>query len=178
MDAEAQRRVVGPRYLRLIEKHLRVLHDQPAHGNRGFFLDHVVIAHLLAFFNPNVQGLRSIEDLFEDPKRRKKFGLARAPKSTMADAQRLFDPDLLLPLIDSLVHRAQIQPHDRRLDVLTRKLLAVDGSFFAVAPRIAWALYNQSEATGTRKGQVRLHINFDVLKGIPEAAAITSRPST
>ncbi len=58
MDAEAQRKVVGPRYLRLIEEHLRVLHDQPAHGNRGFFLDHIVIAHLLAFFNPNVQGLR------------------------------------------------------------------------------------------------------------------------
>jgi len=174
MNAEPQRQVVGPRYLRLIEEHLDVLHNQPAHGNRGFFLDQLVIAHLLAFFNPSVQGLRSIEDLFEDPKRRKKFGLVRAPKSTIADAQRLFDPDLLLPLIDSLVQRAQIQPHDRRLDVLTRKLLAVDGSFFAVAPRILWALYNQSEATGIRKGQVRLHINFDVLKGIPEAAAITS----
>ncbi len=54
--------------------------------------------------------------------------------------------------------------------------MAVDGSFFAVAPRILWALFNQSEATGTRKGQVRLHINFDVLKGIPAPVCANHEP--
>ena len=52
--------VAGLRYLRLIESQLTQLRDQPAHGNREVFLDHLVIAHLLAFFNPQVKGLRSV----------------------------------------------------------------------------------------------------------------------
>ena len=157
--------LVGARYTRLIEEHLEVLHNHPAHGNRNVFLDQMVVAHLLAFFNPMIKGLRGIEDIFEHRRVRQRHGMPRLPKSTVSDAQRVFDPSLLLPLIDSLVERAQIQPHDKRLDTLTQKLLAVDGSFFAVAPRIAWALYNQSEAVGIRKGQVRIHVDFDVLKG-------------
>ncbi len=46
---------------------------------------------------------------------RKRAGLARVPASTLADAQRLFDPELLLPLFESLKKRAGIQPHDRWL---------------------------------------------------------------
>ncbi len=165
--------LIGIRYTRLIEDYLEHLHDQPAHANRDVFYDQLVVAHLLAFFNPSVTGLRSIEDLFEHPRIRKRYGIPRMPKSTVSDAQKIFDPALLLPLIDSLVERADIQPHDNRLDSLTQKLLAVDGTFFAVAPRIAWALYNQSEKKGVRKGQIRVHVDFDVLKGVPECCTVT-----
>ena len=56
----------GRRYLRLIEEQLEGLHEQPAHGNRELFMDQLVVGHLLAFYNPAVTGLRSIEDIFED----------------------------------------------------------------------------------------------------------------
>jgi len=172
--AKTVRNLFGARYVRLIEDHLQALHKHPSHRNRELFLDQLVVAHLLAFFNPAITGLRSIEDIFEHPKNRKRYGAPRLPKSTVSDAQRVFDPALLLPLIESLLERASIQPHDQRLDTLTQQLLAVDGSFFAAAPRIAWALYNQSEKKGIRKGQVRLHVIFDVLKGVPESCTITS----
>jgi hypothetical protein len=160
--------IVGRRFIRLIEDQLHRLHELPAHANRNVFLDHVVIAHLLAFFNPGVRGLRTIEDIFDHPLIRQRFAVPRLPKSTVSDAQNLFDPKLLLPLIEMLRQRAGIQPHDPRLDVITRELLAVDGSFFTVAPRIAWAVYN-----GSGKGNVRLHVQFNILDGLPDQTTLT-----
>ena len=160
---------MGRRFIRLIEEQLRRLHQHPAHGNRNVFLDHLVIGHLVAFFNPGVRGLRTLEDIFDDPRVRKRFDIPRLPKSTVSDAQALFDARLLLPLIESLRQRADIQPHDPRLDVITRQLLAVDGSFFTVAPRIAWAVYN-----GSGKGNVRLHVQFNVFDGLPDHVSLTS----
>ena len=132
------------------------------------FLDHLVVAHLIAFFNPGVRGLRSIEDLFQDRRFRKRLRLPRLPKSTVSDAQRVFDPAAVLPIIQSLRKRLGRQPHDPRLDVLTRELLAVDGSFFTVAPRIAWAIFNNRG-----KGNVRLHLQFNVFDGLPDHVTLT-----
>jgi len=99
--------------------------------------------------------------------------MPRVPKSTLADAQRLFDPGLLLPLFESLKKRAKIQEHDSRLDGVTNKLLAVDGSFFAVASRVAWALYNHSAKNNVTQGNVRAHMHFDILRGLPAHATLT-----
>jgi len=164
----SEEQLVGRRFLRLIEDQLNHLHQRPHHGNRHIFFDQVVVAHLLAFYNPGLRGLRGIEDVFEDRRVRKRLGAPRLPKSTLSDAQRLFDPELLKPIIQSLKQRAGLQPHDARLDEVTRKLLAVDGSFFTVAVRIAWALFN-----GSGKGNVRAHVQFNVLQGLPEQVTLT-----
>src|SRR5262245_7508234 len=107
-------RITGMRYARLLEDALRGLRSHAEHPNRTLFYDHVVLAHLLAFFNPAVISLRKIEDAFENRSVRKHFGTPRIPKSTLADAQRLFDPALLLPLIESLKQRVGATPHDPR----------------------------------------------------------------
>jgi hypothetical protein len=169
-------RVVGRRFLRVLDDLLEDLRRHHDHPNRSLFYDDVVVAHLLAFFNPALRGLRSIQELFDDPKVRKSFGSPRVPRSTLADAQRMFDPALLTPLIRALQQRLGTLARPAPLDELTRKLLAVDGSFFAVAPRIAWALYNQSSAKNgrhIRKGNVRLHTHFDILRGIPDQVGLT-----
>lgn len=163
----------GRRLIRPLEEQLQHLHSHCTHGNRTFHYDQLVVAHLLVFFNPALTSLRTIEDAFDNPRIRKRAGLPRVPKSTLADAQRLFDPALLLPLVESLKTRVGIQPHDRRLDKITQELLAVDGTFFAVAPRIAWALYNKSAREKVRKGNVRAHVHFDILRGVPVHATLT-----
>lgn len=161
--------IVGRRFIRVIEDELRHLRTHKSHQNRSLTLDRVVVAHLLAFFNPAMKSLRKIEDVFDIPAVRKRIDLPRIPKSTLADAQRLFDPQLILPLIESLKRRMGVHPHDVRLDALTQKLLAVDGTFFAVAPRIAWAVYNS-----TQTGSVRAHVHFDIVQGIPDQATLTA----
>lgn len=166
--------VEGLRYLRLIESQLARLRAHPAHGNREVFLDHLVVAHLLVFFNPQVKGLRSVEDIFDLPGLRARYGVPYLPKSTVSDAQAVFDPELLRPILDSLIDKAGIQPSDSRLDAVTQELLAVDGSFFAVAPRIAWALFNKScKKGGSNKGHVRAHVQFDIRLGLPVETSLT-----
>jgi hypothetical protein len=173
----------GRRLFRLIEDQLRHLHNAPAHGNRTFFYDQLVVAHLLAFFNPVLHSLRRIEDAFDVPSVRRLFRMPPAAKSTIADAQRLFDPQLLQPIFEDLKQRVALQPHDARLDALTRQLLAVDGTFFAVASRITWAVYNRKSDGGVRpptgrrglttKGNVRAHVHFDILHGTPDGFTLT-----
>ncbi len=164
---------MGRRFIRLLDGQLQHLRQHCGHGNRCFFYDQLVVAHLLAFFNPILAGLRKIEDVFDVPAVRKRMKMPRVPKSTLADAQRLFDPQLLLPLFESLKERANIQEHDPRLDGVTNKLLAVDGSFFAVASRIVWALYNHSAKNNITQGNVRAHVHFDILRGLPVHATLT-----
>lgn len=170
-------RVSGLRYARLLEGELDCLRGHRDHPNRSLFFNHLVLAHLLAFFNAAVCSLRKIEDAFENPSLRKHFGTPRIPKSTLADAQRLFDPLLVLPIIERLKQRLGQCPHDPRLDQVTRQLLAVDGTFFAVAPRIAWALFQHTPQAQSdrpvRKGHVRGHFHFDILRGIPDHVSLT-----
>ena len=47
-------------------------------------------------------------------------------------------------------------------------LTAVDGSIFRAFPRMAWALWKDSEHRG-----VKLHLHFDVFCGTPLDASIT-----
>lgn len=161
-------KIIGRRFIRILESHLQSLHAHRDHGNRDVFYDHLVVAHLLVFFNPTVTSLRKIDDLFDHAEVRKRFGSPRLPKSTVSDAQRVFDPHLLRPIMESLKPQAQTHPHDARLDAITRQLLAVDGSFFTVAPRIAWAVFN-----GSGKGNLRTHVQFDVRQGLPEHVTLT-----
>ncbi len=164
---------MGRRFLRLLDGQLQHLREHCSHGNRSLHYDQLVVAHLIAFFNPILNGLRKIEDVFDVPAVQKRLKMPRVPKSTLADAQRLFDPELLLPLFESLKERAGIQEHDHRLNGVANKLLAVDGSFFAVASRIAWALYNHNAKNNVTRGNVRAHVHFDILRGVPDHATLT-----
>ncbi len=89
---------MGRRFIRLLDGQLHHLRQHCSHGNRRLFYDQLVVAHLLAFFNPILAGLRKIEDVFDVPAVRKRLKMPRVPKSTLGDAQRPFDPGLLLPL--------------------------------------------------------------------------------
>jgi hypothetical protein len=170
--------VVGGRLVDLIDKPLRALRASgalPAHGNRQLFADHIVIAHLVAFFNPVAKSLRRIEDVFQSPRARRRFDLPRVPRSTLSDAQALFDPALLRSLIDSLSAQVRLLPHDARLDSITRQLMIVDGTFFAVASRVAWALYNRNNNpdAAIHKGGIRVDVHFDLLRGTPHTAIVS-----
>ncbi len=140
--------VGGRGFVRVTDDELGSVREHCDHPNRTIFYDQMVVAHLLAFFNPAMKSLRTIEDVFRVPKMLQRFSLPKIQKSRLADAQRLFDPELVWPLIESVKKRLELVPHDTRLDALAQELQSVDGTFFAVAPRIVWAVYN-SKQTGS-----------------------------
>lgn len=166
--------MVGRRLLHPLEHWLRELHRLPAHGNRSLLADHVLVAHLVAFMSPALKSLRRIEEVFQHPAVQRRFGLPRVPRSTLSDAQAVFDPRLIDPIVADLRQRVPVLAHDPRLDELLKTLTAVDGSFFALAPRVAWALYTKPNTPHPRrKGNIRIDVHFNVLAGVPEQAIVT-----
>jgi hypothetical protein len=171
----------GGRYIDRLEPQLEWLAEASRrHGNQVVLMSHVLVAHLLTFFNPVVASLRRLDDFFDLPDVRKRLGAPRLPKSTLSDAQRLFDPTLLLLIVEELKAKLRLTPRKPRLDQITQQLLAVDGSFFTVAPRITWAVYNKPKRGDStqRRGAVRIDVHLDVLHGVPVFAGVVTDGQT
>src|SRR5262245_14408748 len=76
-------KIVGAKYIRLLEKQLHQMRGETDHGNRRLFLDDVFVVYLLAFFNPTIRSLRTIEDLSQTVQARKHLAVDRICKSTL-----------------------------------------------------------------------------------------------
>lgn len=172
--------VMGSKYVRLLEAHLRGLRNSDAHGNRHLFLDDVVIAHLLAFFNPTLRSLRTIEDFSQTRQATRHLSVRRLCKSTLSDFHRLADPGLLQPLIQRL-HAAAVKQQGPLLPLglpqTLGKVLAVDGSFFTVAADVAWAVGHRTNR-GKRRASVRLDTHLDIATWLPEVIDVSGRETS
>ena len=167
--------VRGDKQVRMLDQHLRALRDRTAHGNRALFLDDVVIAHLLAFFNPTLRSLRTIEDFSQTRQAQRRLSVRRLCKSTLSDFHRLADPALLEPIIRRLHAAAAARgggalPAD--LPQMLGKVLAVDGSFFSVAADVAWAVQHGTNG-GEQRASVRLDMHLNVATWLPEVIDVS-----
>jgi Transposase DDE domain len=163
--------VHGGKYVVMLQKHVAALrreHADGVHGNQRLFADDVVIAHLLAFFNPTVKSLRTIEEFSQTRQAQKHLTLRKLCKSTLSDFHRLADPTLLQPIIASLLSEVRAKgrlPTD--LPEALGQVLAVDGSFFAVAADVAWAVKHATNQ-GKPRASARLDVHLDVATWMPE----------
>jgi hypothetical protein len=168
--------VMGGKYVRMLERYVRSLRDEDAHGNRRLFLDNVVIAYLLAFFNPTLRSLRTIEDFSQTRQAQRHLSIRKLCKSTLSDFNRVADPTVLEPLIQHLQataaqRRAPGFPTD--LPKTIGKVLAVDGSFFTVAADVAWAVRHRTNQ-GQAKAGVRVDVHLNIANWLPEVIAVSS----
>ncbi len=165
--------VLGGKYVRTLAKQLAELRRRDdAHGNRKLFLDDVFVVYLLAFFNPTVRSLRTIEDFSQTRQVQKHLSVPKLCRTTLADFHRLADPERLTPILDAL--RAQLsrkQAGLRRepgsLEDLLRRAVAVDGTFLEVAADLAWAIRGDNNH-GHECWNVRLDVHVAVESQVPE----------
>jgi len=171
-----KKNVVGLPQLRFVSElvgHLRTAYEHP---NRKLFLDDLLIALLLAFFNPVVRSLRGVEDASQMPGINQHLTIDALRRSTTSDAMNLFDPDLLLPLIHDL--RARVSPRqadatDGTLRGLLNRLIAFDGTFFRTASDVAWALCERHASR--LRGRVRLNLHLSVRDGVPTGVSVAGK---
>lgn len=169
--------ISGGKYIRILDTHVRALRDRSAHGNRQLFLDDVVIAHLLAFFNPTLRSLRTIEDFSQTRQAQRHLSVRRLCKSTLSDFHRMADPALLEPIIARLQSVAAARggrgvPAD--LPRTLGQVLAVDGSFFSVAADVAWAVQHRG-SNGRSRASVRLDMHLNVDTWLPEVVTVSGK---
>ncbi len=153
-----------------MERLVDQLREQDSHGNRQLFLDDVFVAYLLAFFNPGLRTLRTIEDFSETRQAQKHLTIKKLCKSTLSDFNKLADPARLQPLLDHLrreVLKAGPEKAAEPLADLYRKVLAVDGTFLKAAASVAWAIRRRGGKTGAR-----LDFHVDVETWLPELLVI------
>lgn len=161
----------GTRMIRQMQHLLGRLHSagtaRDRAGNRRLFCDQYLSLLLLYFFTPALKSLRALQQATNWEKTRQKLGIRRTSLGSLSEASSVFDAELVRPIIAELATQAAPLKQGREAEAL-QGLTAVDGSVFAALPRMMWALW----ADETHRG-VKLHMHFDVLKGVPCEATLT-----
>ena len=169
-------KVIGAKYVRLLEKQLHQLREESAHGNRQLFLDDVFVIYLLAFFNPTIRSLRTIEDLSQTRQAQKHLTVDKICKSTLSDFNQLIDPNRLVPVMAAL--RSQLSRKqggrssvDGDLNELLKQTVAVDGTFLHAVAEVAWSIANSNNHGATRH-RARLDAHLNVSTWLPETIVV------
>lgn len=165
--------LLGSKYVAFLEDHLRQLRCAYGHFNRVLFYDDLVVAYLFAFFHPTVRTLRLLDDLSQVPAMAKHLSTDRLCRSTISDANALFDAQLLEPIIEHLRGRVpQLKQRDPQLTELLKQIVIVDGSLFTTASHVAWAL-RQRRPNGKGRASARLNLKLDCAGGLPEGVIVS-----
>jgi hypothetical protein len=135
--------------------------------NRGLYFDNYASLILLFFFNPIVTSLRGIQQASELKKVQHKLGCSRTSFGSLSEAARVFDAEALQHIVGELAEEALPLSTGKDAEVL-RGLTAVDGSLLPALPKMAWALW-----TDEKHRAAKLHLQFDVFKGVPMYATVT-----
>jgi hypothetical protein len=160
-------------------EHLPSLSDHP---NRRLQTRDVFVAHLLAFFNPTLRSLRTLEDFSQTRQAQRYFAVERLPQRTLADFHRLADPAVLGPVVAHLLHQTARRGLNAPADLpdSVRQVLAVDGTFLALAADVAWAVRHRTNQ-GQPRASVRVDVHLDVASGLPRVVNVhgagTSEPA-
>jgi hypothetical protein len=162
--------IFGAKHIHSLERILNQLRGQSSHGNRHLFLDDVFVAYLLAFFNPALRTLRTLEDFSQTRQAQKHLTIPKLCRSTLSDFNKLADPSRLQPILDHL-RRQVLKPGQAKADgplgALHRQILAVDGTFLKAAAAVTWAIRRSGSKTGAR---LDFHVNVETW--LPELIVI------
>jgi len=162
----------GLKYFQVLAPLLEGLRDHATArdraGNRCLFYDQYACLLLLYFFNPVVTSLRGIQQASELDKVQRLFGTDRVSRGSLSEASRVFDPELLHDIVGDLATKALPLIHGKEAEAL-RGLTAVDGSLLPALPKMAWALWLDPQHHAAK-----MHVHFDVLKGVPVEATLTT----
>jgi len=158
----------GFKYLRDIIPLLDRFHLVKDHHNRDLHYDQYLSFILLFYFNPVITSLRGIQEASYLKKVQKRLGVKATSLGSLSEAQGVFDAQLLAPLIPELAQKAALLEKDPKLKTLQQTLTAVDGSLIPALPKMLWALWLDD-----KNKAAKLHLEFDILKGVPTRGEIT-----
>lgn len=160
----------GWKYLRRLTPLLVRLYDagcaRDKAGNRTLHFDQYCSLILLALFNPLSRSLRGLGQASELKKAQEQLGVKRASLGSLSEAARVFDPDLLLPIIAELAGELRPRATDPRLKDIYHIVTAVDSTLVKTLPCLTEAMYSRTKDGQTRY-HWRLHTHFEIDRQIP-----------
>jgi hypothetical protein len=162
----------GANLIRQVRPLLAGLHEIGAErdkaSNRKLFFDDYASLLLLYFFTPALTSLRALQQATNWEQTRRKIGIRRTSLGSLSEAASVFDAEALREIVQELAARAVPLKTGHEAEAL-RNLTAVDGSVFRALPKMVWALWRDDSHAAAK-----LHLHFDVLKGVPVDAELTA----
>jgi len=138
-------------------------------GNRQLHYDQLCGLILLTFFNPCLKTLRDLRGASRLKQVQKKLACREASLGSLSEALRVFDPELLAPIVEELLGQLPHSPTaDPRLKALAQTPTAVDGTLLRQLPQITQACFASRKDRGWK-----LHAHFEVLRGVPVVARVS-----
>lgn len=161
----------GFKYFKLVVPLIERLHSvgtqRDRAGNREFFYDQYVALLLFHFFNPILGSLRSLQQATDLDKVQKVLGVGHVSLGSFSEATEVFTAEPLRDIVRELAGKALPLHKGREAEALSG-LTAVDGSVLKALPKMAWALWMDEKHRAAK-----LHLHFEVLKGVAVDAKIT-----
>jgi hypothetical protein len=160
----------GWKYFRRLTPLLARLHDagcvRDKAGNRTLHFDQYCTLILLALFNPVARSLRGLSQASQLEKVQNDLGVQYASLGSLSEAARVFDPELLLPIIAELT--GELRPHatDPRLRDIRHIVTAVDSTLVQTLPCLTEAMYSRTKDSQSRFFW-RLHTHFEIDRHMP-----------
>jgi hypothetical protein len=164
----------GFKYFKILAELTESLHAiyiDPDHPNkRRLHYDQYVSLILLYFFNPICDSLRMVQKATEFRKVQRTLDVPRFGRSTLAEASKVFDAELLKGIIGQLADRIPDKPlADLNRDELAQIVTLVDGSWMSGVADMLWAHFRHDNKNNAAKA----HVWFELAKGVPIAGTIT-----
>jgi len=162
------KQVAGTKYIRQMLDLLKPLREHKDCPNRDLHYDELVAFILLYFFTPVLTSMRGIQQASKFEIVQKKLGLHRFSLGSFSESAAVFDPELLVPIIEQLAGEVTAVADNPRLAALDLAITAVDGTLIDALPKMLWALWLDDENRAAK-----MHLQFNVLKSVPTKTTIT-----
>ena len=168
--------VTGMKYFQKLTPLLNRLHEvgceRDKAANRDLHYDQLCLLLLLGLFSPVVDSLRGLQQASALEKVQKRLKLGRASLGSLSEASRVFDAELLKPIIEELGGQLQPLGRDPRLAEVPGTLTLVDGTLLSALPLLLQAMWLK-EQTGSGLVKWRLHTHFEVDRFVPTRIDVT-----
>ena len=147
-------------------------HPSELDPNRDLSQNDYFSLFLFTYLNPVLKSMQGLCAASTLEKVKEKVCSKSVSTGSFSEAQHVFDPELLLSVIQTL--SAQFQPTfgDKRILDICKEFVAVDGTLIRALPRMAWALW-QDDTNRSAK----LHLHYSVIRQTVINASITDAKS-
>jgi hypothetical protein len=172
-DKVRSEQLQGFKYVKVLARMLEDLHGAAcqrdrAH-NRILHMDQYIMLLLMYMFNPVCTSLRALQEASELKKVQRLLGVSRSSLGSLSEAARVFDSQLLVGVIGQLADKLAPMRHDSRLSDIAQIITLVDGSWLPALASMTWACFRHD---GEHRA-AKLHLHFELLKGVPVSSTIT-----
>ena len=168
--------VTGLKYFEKLRPLLERLHEvgceRDKAGNRELHYDELCLLLLLGLFNPVVDGLRGLQQASELEKVQQRLKVRRVSLGSLSEASRVFDAELLKPILEELGGQLQPLEQDKRLAGISETITLVDGTLVSALPLLTKAMLLKEQA-GSGLVKWRLHTHFELIHGVPTRCEVT-----